>query len=461
MTRRSALTLAGVGGLAAFGMTAANATDVPTAGGYAADGHSAVASDGYLVEGAAVAAYQRFNRWPVAGYDLEDLTQYFNIPPGHWAIDIAMPLNTPIVAVASGKVLYAGRSLDVTPPVANKWATLPYNDMAGNQVVVEHSNGLITNYCHLNRWNVSTGQSVSEGQLLGGAGDTGVAFGVHLHFEVIEKSTMFNGETYGRKNPLNHLPAENTPPTGRPTIRSTGDLLAVDSTGVLWNYPSVGNGNGFGERYRIGAGWSSLVTGWVVDWNGDGVLDIVTHWNNGDVRVYEGKPGGGFQTRRTLGVGFNTTQIAPARLRTSDTRPGIITKYSNGDLYYFPNTNGGITGNTRFQIGHGWANLDINALDFNSDGKMDILARNADRDLIAYWGNGSGGFNGTQQVGNDWNFKGLAPTRGFAGSGTQGLFAQRAGGDLFYYPINGGRFGTPSQVGHGFGSFQIFNTQRL
>jgi murein DD-endopeptidase MepM/ murein hydrolase activator NlpD len=54
----------------------------------------------------------------------------------------------------------------------------------GNIVLLRHGNGLATLYAHLARMDVSAGERVERGELLGRAGCTGSCTGQHLHFEV-------------------------------------------------------------------------------------------------------------------------------------------------------------------------------------------------------------------------------------------------------------------------------------
>ena len=75
---------------------------------------------------------------------------------------------SPIVAADSGTVIKA------------EWS-----GGYGNCVVIDHGNGYTSLYGHLSSISVSAGQSVSQGQVVGGVGMTGSATGVHLHFEII------------------------------------------------------------------------------------------------------------------------------------------------------------------------------------------------------------------------------------------------------------------------------------
>ena len=67
----------------------------------------------------------------------------------------------------------------------------------GNYVVVSHGSGNTTLYAHLSKRQVSVGQYVQQGQVLGITGSTGNSTGPHLHFEITEGGV--------RVNPLNYL----------------------------------------------------------------------------------------------------------------------------------------------------------------------------------------------------------------------------------------------------------------
>ncbi len=72
-----------------------------------------------------------------------------------------------------------------------------YGGGYGNYVVIDHGNGVLTYYAHLSNITVSVGQSVSQGDVIGQAGNTGYSFGAHLHFGL-----MINGSWC---NPVNYL----------------------------------------------------------------------------------------------------------------------------------------------------------------------------------------------------------------------------------------------------------------
>jgi murein DD-endopeptidase MepM/ murein hydrolase activator NlpD len=63
---------------------------------------------------------------------------------------------------------------------------------SGNAVVVDHGAGVFTSYSHLSKFEVSVGQAVHKGQILGRAGATGRASGPHLHWGVKVNSVSVN-----------------------------------------------------------------------------------------------------------------------------------------------------------------------------------------------------------------------------------------------------------------------------
>ena len=86
----------------------------------------------------------------------------------HSGLDIAVPEGAPVHAAASGRVAFAGALTT-----------------RGNTVMIDHGLGVFTGYSHLSRIDVTAGQDVTQGQLIGLAGQTGLATGPHLHWELI------------------------------------------------------------------------------------------------------------------------------------------------------------------------------------------------------------------------------------------------------------------------------------
>lgn len=87
---------------------------------------------------------------------------------GHTALDMMCYQGDAIFASDSGVVIYAGA----------------ISGGYGNMVMIDHGNGYQTLYAHLSSINISCGQSVYQGQVIGGCGSTGNSTGPHLHFEI-------------------------------------------------------------------------------------------------------------------------------------------------------------------------------------------------------------------------------------------------------------------------------------
>ncbi|GAA3184447.1 hypothetical protein GCM10010531_43310 [Blastococcus jejuensis] len=103
----------------------------------------------------------------------------------HNGVDIAAPIGTPVYTPEAGVVLQAGPASGF-----------------GLAVAVEHGDGTITLYGHVNQYFVSAGQVVSAGQQIAEVGNRGQSTGPHLHFEV------HNGGLYAnRVNPTPWLSA--------------------------------------------------------------------------------------------------------------------------------------------------------------------------------------------------------------------------------------------------------------
>jgi len=118
--------------------------------------------------GVGVFLWPTTERW-ISGYD-------YNPGANHPAIDIAGNVENPVWSSDNGVVVYAG------------WSNYGY----GNLIVVDHGTGWQTLYAHLNSINVGCGQSVNQGQRIGGLGNTGNSSGAHLHFEMIYVGTKVN-----------------------------------------------------------------------------------------------------------------------------------------------------------------------------------------------------------------------------------------------------------------------------
>jgi LysM repeat protein len=123
--------------------------------------------------------------WPTSGV----ITQGYWVAAsghGHRAIDIANPSRPFVRAADSGFVIKVARNTG--------------NTGYGNYVMIDHRNGFVTLYAHLDTILVNVGDSVGKGAILGRMGNTGKVRGItglHLHFEIIKNGV--------RRNPMLYL----------------------------------------------------------------------------------------------------------------------------------------------------------------------------------------------------------------------------------------------------------------
>ncbi len=225
-----------------------------------------------------------------------------------------------------------------------------------------------------------------------------------------------------------------------------GSKATVDSSGALWSLPSTGTG-GFDGPFQIGTGWSGVKSVHIVDWNSDGVRDVLTQWDNGSLTVHFGLSTGGFARSITLAAsGWAGIRFISAPWITGAPYPGLLGTTASGDLYYWANASGAGLSPAR-KIGTGWGALRIAVVDYDADGKQDVLAVNSAGSMLLYRSNGQGGFMAESRriVGSGWSgIPQFSTAAAFTDSGSRGLMAVLSGGGLKYYPLVGpGTWGTP------------------
>ncbi len=98
----------------------------------------------------------------------------------HSGIDYAAPAGTPVSAPGDGKVVFAGQKGGY-----------------GNVLILDHGNGVTTLYGHLSRFakSMGAGRRVSQGDVIGFVGATGLATGPHLHYEYRVNGKQMNPRT--------------------------------------------------------------------------------------------------------------------------------------------------------------------------------------------------------------------------------------------------------------------------
>jgi murein DD-endopeptidase MepM/ murein hydrolase activator NlpD len=179
-------------------------------------------------QGEITAAVPGTLQWPIAG--AITISQFFGNTAyanahealysghGHDGLDITARIGTPVHAALSGSIIGTGNT-DATPGCKG--------GSFGKWVMIQHNNGLNTMYAHLSQIDVTQGQKVVTGDVIGYSGETGYATGPHLHFGVYvsavtqivplgqitkgsspcSKAIMPVPPVSGYLNPLNYLPA--------------------------------------------------------------------------------------------------------------------------------------------------------------------------------------------------------------------------------------------------------------
>ena len=109
-----------------------------------------------------------------------DLSQRFDPVNKHYAVDIVLNENAPIKAVAEGIVIFSEWTADT-----------------GYVIIIEHPNGMLSTYKHNASLSKTQGETVSAGEVIATAGDTGeYSTGYHLHFELWSDGFPMNPENF-------------------------------------------------------------------------------------------------------------------------------------------------------------------------------------------------------------------------------------------------------------------------
>ena len=127
--------------------------------------------------------------WDAAGFSLpldSEITSPFGayrrlnetIETRHTGWDQRAAEGTPVRAMAAGQVVFADEL-----------------DIRGNYVLIDHGYGIFSGYAHFSQLDVSVGQAVAAGQIIGASGNTGRSSGPHLHWELVLRGRWVDGLT--------------------------------------------------------------------------------------------------------------------------------------------------------------------------------------------------------------------------------------------------------------------------
>jgi murein DD-endopeptidase MepM/ murein hydrolase activator NlpD len=113
----------------------------------------------------------------------------------HWGVDYGAPIGTPVMATADGVVTFVG-----------------WRGGGGNAVEIRHAGGFLTAYLHLSRFasGIRSGVRVTQGQVIGFVGTTGMSTGPHLDYRITQNGRHLNPLGVG-KEPAPPLPKGELP----------------------------------------------------------------------------------------------------------------------------------------------------------------------------------------------------------------------------------------------------------
>jgi murein DD-endopeptidase MepM/ murein hydrolase activator NlpD len=117
--------------------------------------------------------------WLSSNFSRNRLHPLLHTSRPHEGIDVAAPMGAPIVAPASGVVRSVGQESGY-----------------GLTFEVDHGNGIVTRYAHCSHIDVRAGQRVTRGQRMAAVGNSGLATGPHLHYEIHVNGKVVDPLTY-------------------------------------------------------------------------------------------------------------------------------------------------------------------------------------------------------------------------------------------------------------------------
>jgi murein DD-endopeptidase MepM/ murein hydrolase activator NlpD len=163
----------------------------------------------------------KFDPHITSGFTRARMHPVLHVMRAHLGVDYRAPVGAPVIAVAGGTVTGAG-----------------WRGGGGRTVSVRHASGYESYYLHLSSISVRRGQHVSQGQLVGRVGQSGLATGPHLDYRLRRKGVWVNPVAEHRKMP----PGEPIPASQQDafaTVRDaamdeldlpTADVVAASST---------------------------------------------------------------------------------------------------------------------------------------------------------------------------------------------------------------------------------------
>jgi hypothetical protein len=250
------------------------------------------------------------------------------------------------------------------------------------------------------------------------------------------------------------------------------DVITVHATtGELLLYRGTGAGRFESGRRVIGTGWNNFTAVFSPgDFNGDTFNDLIVRNTAGELRLYRGNGKGGWLNGTAsdlIGTGWAkfTAIFSPGDFN-GDGFSDVIVRNAAGELRLYRGNGKGswIDPSSNILIGTGWNNFTaiFSPGDFNGDRFSDVIVRNAAGEMRLYRGNGKGSWidpSSNILIGTGWNsFTAIFSPGDWNSDGRADVIVRNAAGELRLYRGNGkGSWIDPSSnilIGTGWNSFE-------
>ncbi|MBO9560319.1 MAG: VCBS repeat-containing protein [Caulobacter sp.] len=219
------------------------------------------------------------------------------------------------------------------------------------------------------------------------------------------------------------------------------DLVARNPAGDLMLYPGESK-RAYSQTppIKIGNGWNGFTFFGMGDWDHDGHLDLVARNAAGDLMLYPGESQRAYSQTQPIkiGNGWNGFTFFGMGDWDHDGHLDLVARNAAGDLMLYPGESKRAYSQTQpIKIGNGWNGFTFFGMgDWDHDGHLDLVARNAAGDLMLYPGESKRAYSQTQpiKIGNGWNGFAFFGMGDWDHDGHLDLVARNTAGDLMLYP---------------------------
>lgn len=122
---------------------------------------------------------QNWNQIPSIIPTIGIISKRYSAEENHLGIDISAKLDEPVFATAEGKVLFVSKMKD-----------------RGLNMQIDHGNGYVSSYSHLQKTYVKKNAQVKKGEAIGTVGSSGNSTGPHIHYEILKDGKPIDPELF-------------------------------------------------------------------------------------------------------------------------------------------------------------------------------------------------------------------------------------------------------------------------